>query len=219
MLLVRAQAVRLHKVEKMAAAGQLAASMAHEINNPLSSVTNALYLLGRLPELGTSAQSLIDIGSSELARVSRIVKQSLAYYREGVEARSLDLSSIVNESLTIFSEKLKRAGIELKSKNGNGMLLIGFPDELRQVLDNLLLNAAEAMPTGGRLNVSVHPSIDWKMNHQTRKGMRLTIADTGCGIPSELRERIFEPFFTTKSDKATALACGFCRASLRNMTA
>lgn len=202
---VRAQEVRLHKAEKMASAGQLAASMAHEINNPLSSVTNALYLLGHIPDLDISARSLIEIGSTELARVSRIVKQSLSYHREGVEARSLDLSSIVNQSLTIFSEKLKRAGIEVKSKNGNGMLLTGYPDELRQVVDNLLLNAAEAMPTGGRLNVSVHQSIDWKPNHQNRKGMRLTIADTGYGIPRELRKKIFEPFFTTKSDKGNGL--------------
>ena len=202
---VRAQEARLHKAEKMAAAGQLAASMAHEINNPLSSVTNALYLLAHLPNLDAAAQNLVGIGSDELARVSRIVKQSLSYYRPGVEARSLDLSSIVNESLRIFSEKLKRMGIEVKAKNGNSTLLTGFPDELRQVVDNLLLNAAEAMPTGGRLNVSVHPSIDWKINHHVRKGMRLTIGDTGCGIPSELREKVFEPFFTTKADKGNGL--------------
>lgn len=202
---IRDQEERLRKVEKMAAAGQLAASMAHEINNPLSSVTNSLYLLGKHPNLDESARFFVTTAATELARVSRIVKQSLSYYRVGTTPRDLDLGEIVNESLKIFSEKIQKAGIELKPKIHSGTLLVGYPDELRQVIDNLLLNALEAMPLGGGLSISVHDSFDWKHDRKQRDGVRLTIADTGCGIPKEHRWRIFEPFFTTKTEKGTGL--------------
>lgn len=202
---VRDQEERLLKVEKLAAAGQLAASMAHEINNPLSSVTNSLYLLEKHANLDESARFFVTTAATELARVSRIVKQSLSYYRIGTTPRDVDLGQIVNESLQIFSEKIQKAGVELKPKIHNGTVLLGFPDELRQVIDNLLLNALEAMPRGGRLNISVHESFEWKNHGRYRNGVRFTIADTGCGIPKEHRWRIFEPFFTTKAEKGTGL--------------
>jgi two-component system, chemotaxis family, CheB/CheR fusion protein len=203
---VREQEDRLRKIEKMAAAGQLASSIAHEVNNPLSSVTNSLYLLENHANLDESARFYVSIASTELARVSRIVKQSLSYYRAGTVPGDVDLDAIVNESLNIFSEKLKRTGIELKPKVDSGAALVGFPDELRQVVDNLLLNALEAMPGGGRLSISVHESYDWTRNdHKHRKGVRLTIADTGCGIPKDILAQVFEPFFTTKTEKGTGL--------------
>jgi PAS domain S-box-containing protein len=202
---VRDQEERLRKSEKMAAAGQLAATMAHEINNPLSSVTGVLYLLGNQEtKLDESVNTLITLASSELARVSRIVKQSLSYHREGAKPRELDLGGIVNESLKIFSEQFQKAHIELKQKIQSTMLL-GFPDELRQVIDNLLRNALEAMPSGGALNISVRVSFDWTRCVNRRKGARLTIADSGCGVPKEYRARILEPFFTTKTEKGNGL--------------
>src|ERR1700694_3602066 len=168
---IREQEDHLRKTEKMVAAGQLAASMAHEINNPLASVTNALYLLETHTELNESVRFLVNTASTELARVSRIVRQSLSYYRVGTIARDLDLGGIVNESLQIFKEKFQRAGIELRPRIHEGALLIGFPDELRQVIDNLLFNALEAMPRGGRLSIAVHQSFDWthQHNHDYRK--------------------------------------------------
>lgn len=199
------QQERLYKVEKMAAAGQLAAAMAHEINNPLSSVTNALYLLQKHANLDESARVFATTAATELARVSRIVKQSLSYYRVGSTPVDLDLGKIVNESLQIFREKIQKAGVELKPKVATGSVLVGFPDELRQVIDNLLLNALEAMPSGGCLSISVHLSFDWKRRANQRSGVRLTIADTGYGIPKQLRLKVFEPFFTTKAEKGTGL--------------
>lgn len=201
---VRDQEERLRKTEKMAAAGQLAASMAHEINNPLSSVMNALYLLQRQANLDESSRVFVTTAATELDRVSRIVKQSLSYYRVGTTPRDLDLGRIVNESLQIFSDKFTVARVELKQKIQPGSVLLGFQDELRQVIDNLLLNALESMPSGGgRLGVAVHNSFEWTHTH--RKGVRLTIADTGCGIPKENHWRIFEPFFSTKAEKGTGL--------------
>jgi signal transduction histidine kinase len=198
----RKQQERLHKVEKMAAAGELASSLAHEINNPLSSVTNALYLLENHAHLDKSARTFVTLAVTELARVSRIVKQSLSYYHVGETPLDVDLGVIVDELLQIFSGKFQRSGIELKWKVRKGSVLVGYADELRQVIHNLLLNAVEAMPDGGSLSISVHESVDW-IHHRRkgdRKGVRLTIADSGYGIPKGDRSKIFEPFFTTTPD-------------------
>jgi signal transduction histidine kinase len=194
---------RLRKIEKLAAAGQLAGSMAHEINNPLSSITNALYLLQRHGGLDESALSLVQTAATELERVSRIVRQSLSYYRVGIQPKRFALATLVHESVQIFSSKIKQAGIGLRHQLQNETSLLGFADEIRQVVDNLLLNALEATPVGGRLSISVHHSLNWK--HRRHKGVRLTIGDSGCGIPKSTRERVFEPFFTTKAEKGTGL--------------
>jgi PAS domain S-box-containing protein len=194
---------RLRKTEKLAAAGQLAASLAHEINNPLSSVTNALYLLKTTGELSGGAKSLVDIASSELARMARIVKQSLSYYRRAVAPTDVDIATTVAESLQVFSAKLERLGIAVQPNLIKGYVVSGFADEIRQIIDNLLLNAIEAMPDGGRLRVEVRPSRDWKQG--SRQGIRFVVADTGSGIPKNIASRIFEPFFTTKEEKGTGL--------------
>ncbi|HKT68807.1 MAG TPA: ATP-binding protein [Terriglobales bacterium] len=199
----RAQEERLRKTEKIAAAGQLAASLAHEINNPLMSVTNAFYLLNQSPNLNADDKNLLRTAASELARVSRIVQQSLSYHRAGTVAQELDLSALVEESLNIFSDRFKRAGVQLSKKIMPGALITAFGGEVRQAVDNLLLNALEATPAEGRVAISVRPSHNWSdHNHQ---GVRLTIGDTGCGIPREHLSRIFEPFFSTKQERGTGL--------------
>ena len=194
---------RLRKTEKLAAAGQLAASLAHEINNPLSSITNALYLLKHHSGLDPKAQHFVNIASTELARMSRIVKQSLSYYRSRVLPKDVDIAAAVDESLEVFSGKTDRGGIRVTRKIAAAEPVLGFPDEVRQVIDNLLLNAVEAMPRGGHLAISVRPSRNWK--DPSVHGVRLTIADSGSGIPKGILPRIFEPFFTTKPEKGTGL--------------
>jgi signal transduction histidine kinase len=194
---------QLAEVEKLAAAGQLAASLAHEINNPLSAVTNALYLLQTSSNLDKESRSLTDLAANELERVARIVRQSLAYYRVGASAAEVDLGASVEESLQIFGERFQRAGVHVRKKIIPRTLMVGYPHEIRQVVDNLLLNALEATPSGGRLGVAVHWSRDWK--NASQGGVRLTIADNGQGIPSDQLARIYEPFFTTKAERGTGL--------------
>ncbi len=199
---LREQEEKLRRIEKLAAAGQLAAALAHEINNPLTSVTNCLYLLERNRDLSQEAKGLATTAASELGRVTRIVRQSLSYYHVGTVPEDLDLSAIAEESLQVFSDKLQRAGIKVVKRLIPGAKISGFAEELRQVIDNLLLNAVEASSSGGRLVVSVRLSRDWK---DGKRGVRLTIGDTGCGIAKENLSQIFEPFFTTKPEKGTGL--------------
>ncbi len=194
---------QLKKVEKLAAAGQLAASLAHEINNPLSTITNALYLLKIRSDLDDGAADLVKVAASELERVASIVRQGLAYYRVGTAPKELDLSARLEESLQIYGEKFQRSAIEVRKKITSRTLMMGFPDEIRQVIDNLLLNALEATPSGRRLAVCVRWSRDWKKPEQG--GVRLTIADSGQGVPKEQLAKIFEPFFTTKAERGTGL--------------
>ena len=196
---------RLFRVEKLASAGRLAASLAHEINNPLASIVNILYLLETNPNLDKAVREYVTTAASELDRVSLIVKQSLSYYRVDTVPVSLILGQITRESLEIYGEKLQQAGIKVKQDIRSESTLLGFPNELRQVIDNLLLNSLQAMPKGGRLTVSVRDASEWGRNGIARKGLRITVADTGCGIPKEIRQRIFEPFFTTKSGKGSGL--------------
>lgn len=193
---------RLAKVERLAAAGQLAASLAHEINNPLSATMNCLYLLQNGNTDGQKARSLLDTASNELARVGRIVNQSLSYYRAGSVAQEIDMARVVRDSLQIFDEKFRHAGIQVTLKVGTVPMISGYPDEMRQVIDNLLLNAVEAMPKGGALAVALR---SWPLWFSGTSGVRLTIADNGCGMTSTVQNKIFEPFFTTKAEKGTGL--------------
>ncbi len=201
---IRFQEERLRKVEKLAAAGQLAASLAHEINNPLAAVMNALYILENYSGLPAETNALVHTATSELARVSRIVKQSLSYYRVDRSPKEIDLAQILEESLRIFEEKFRKAELQVRARIQPPITILGFGDEIRQAIDNLLLNAVEATPKGGRLTVSLRWSRDRK--NESQPGVaRLTIADTGSGISREQRSRLFEPFFTTKAEKGNGL--------------
>ena len=193
---------QLRRMEKLAAAGQLAASLAHEINNPLSSVINALYLLKRQPTLDERSTFLVTTANSELQRVARIVRQSLSYYRQVEAQQQVDLVVLVEQSLQIFKDKFRHADIQCIIRLSPVASIFGLPDEIRQVLDNLLLNSIEAMSNGGRLIVSLHPSRNWRSN---QRGVRLTLADTGHGISRANLDKAFEPFFTTKGEKGTGL--------------
>lgn len=202
--IIRMQEERLRRVERLAAAGQLAASLAHEINNPLEAVTNTLYILQNFSGLSAEATAVVNTAANEIARVSRIVKQSLSYYRVGKVPKETNLAQILEESLGIFKEKFQKAALQVSTRIRPETVVFGFSDEIRQAIDNLLLNAIEATPRGGRLVVRLRRSTD----HQDRKQpgvARLTIADTGSGISADQLSRLFEPFFTTKAEKGNGL--------------
>jgi PAS domain S-box-containing protein len=192
----------LRKAEKLAAMGRVAGIIAHEINNPLEAIRNAFYLLQHHPSLDDSARVYTRIADEELTRVAHITRQTLSFYRESKEAVPVSIAEILDDILSLQSRLLQRNEIVLeKAYSGDG-LVIGFPGELKQVFLNLIGNAVQAMPEGGRLRIRVSEAVE---KGQQREGVRVVICDTGSGIRPEDAKQLFEPFFTTKSTKGTGL--------------
>jgi signal transduction histidine kinase len=192
----------LRKAEKLAAMGRVAGIIAHEINNPLEAIRNAFYLLQHHPTLDDAARTYTRIADEELTRVAHITRQTLSFYRESKEAVPVSISEILNDILALQARLLERNGIILEREyDGDGPVL-GFPGELKQVFLNLIGNAIQAMPEGGRLRIRVAEAVE---RGQQREGVRVFICDTGSGIRPEDAKQLFEPFFTTKSTKGTGL--------------
>ncbi len=194
----------LRETEKLAVTGRLSASIAHEINNPLEAVTNLVYLLRHHGNLRPEAMDWADAAQHELARVSEIAQQTLRFYRQSTRREQTSLPELLNAVLALYQGRVSTLGIRLDRRfRGEGQLFC-FAGELRQLFANLIGNALDAMqPGGGRLVLSVRPSRCWA--EPASQGMRVTVADTGCGMSAEVRRRIFEPFYTTKEATGTGL--------------
>jgi two-component system, NtrC family, sensor kinase len=192
----------LRKAEKLAAMGRVAGIIAHEINNPLDAIMNAFYLLRNHSSLDEDARKYTTIAEEELARVVHITRQSLSFYRESKEAVRVLITEILNDILSLQSRLLQRNGIVLEKDYRSDGPVLGFPGEFKQVFLNLIGNAIQAMPEGGRLRVRVSEGLE---QGRQRHGIRVLICDTGSGIRPEDAKQLFEPFFTTKSTKGTGL--------------
>jgi PAS domain S-box-containing protein len=192
----------LRKAERLAAMGRVAGIIAHEINNPLEAITNAFYLLRDHKSLDDEARMLAGMAEEELLRVAHITRQTLSFYRESQQAVLVPVARVVDEVLELQSRRLRLDGITLDKRYRSTGSILGFPSELKQVFLNLIGNAIQAMPAGGRLRVSV---ADSNGNGLGRRGVRVSVCDTGGGIRPEDAKRLFEPFFTTKSTKGTGL--------------
>ena len=192
----------LRKAERLAAMGRVAGIIAHEINNPLEAITNAFYLLREHKSLDEEARYLAKMAEEELGRVAHITRQTLSFYRESQQATAFSVAGVLDDVLELQSRKLRMSGIVLDKKYATQGAIIGFPSELKQVFLNLVGNAIQAMPDGGRLRVRVSESNGHR--HKAR-GVRVTVCDTGTGISPADAKRLFEPFFTTKDTKGTGL--------------
>lgn len=193
----------LRRSEKLAVTGRLAASIAHEINNPLESVTNLLYLARTEPSPDV-VRHYITLADQELARVTEITKNTLRFYREPSHPATVDMVKVLDSVLSLYSSRLNAAGIHVsRQMRSPSVLFTASLGELRQVIANIIGNALDAMRTGGRLSVRISTEQrSWRAN---RNMARLTIADNGSGIPHQLITRIFEPFVTTKGETGTGL--------------
>jgi PAS domain S-box-containing protein len=191
------EAVR--RSEKLATAGRLAASIAHEINNPLEAVLNLLYLARNDPR---KAEQYLSMAEQEVGRVARLAQQTLGFVRDTSSPGWMDPAAIMDEILELYSRKLEDKKIRVTRRYRGGSQISGYSGELRQLLANLLVNAVDAMAEGGSLQVRVTAGQQWS---DGRVGIRLTVADNGSGIPRESLRRIFEPFYTTKEDAGTGL--------------
>jgi PAS domain S-box-containing protein len=198
----RAEAL-LRNTERMAAMGRLAATIAHEINNPLESVTNVFYLLSRHSTLDKVSQTYLSVAEEELKRISHIVKQTLGFYRETEHPIQVELSKVLDSVFALYEHRGAKLGIELSRKYDLDAVVEGYPGELRQIFSNLVVNALEAVGEDGRVIIHAYPSRDWAGGG--RKGVRISVADNGPGIAPNSRGHLFEPFFTTKGERGTGL--------------
>jgi len=190
----------LRQTEKLAATGRLAASIAHEINNPLEAVTNLVYLARRQPQ---NVEKYLQLADHELDRIAQITKNTLGFYRDSTSPTSVNISEVLQEVLALYARKLQFKRISLEYAPGDGIEIFGFPGELRQVFANLVANAIEALPENGTLKIRVSKSRTRSDNG--REGVRITFLDNGSGISAADRKKIFEPFYTTKKDVGTGL--------------
>jgi PAS domain S-box-containing protein len=198
----------LRRNERLAAMGKLAGIVAHEINNPLEAITNAFYLLRHHHSLDEEARYYAQIAEQELGRVSHITKQTLSFYRESQKAVTVSLAELLDDVLELQQRPIQSARITLQRDYKSNGTVHGFPSELKQVFMNLISNAIQAMPEGGRMRVRLTETAGWRGRPA---GVRIFISDTGTGITAENAKRLFEPFFTTKSAKGTGLGLWISR--------
>jgi PAS domain S-box-containing protein len=192
----------LMRAEKLAAAGRLAASVAHEVNNPLEGLTNLIYIAHRSDDLN-EIRRLLSQAESELGRIAQITRQSLGFYRERSSPAPFKPATIVREVTDFYASRAANIGVSLVVNAKTEREVLGSAGELRQILSNLLANSLDACASGATIRVEANSAIDPR--NTERPGVRITVADTGFGIPPEHLESIFEPFFTTKKDTGTGL--------------
>lgn len=182
--------------EKLAIAGKMSASIAHEINNPLEAVTNLLYLL-EYEEQAEEARVYLTEAQREVKRISEITSHTLNFYRQSAEPELTSIPQLFDSCFTLFRKRLNDRGIATEKRWPCDLPMVMCQSgEIRQVLANLMGNAIDAMPNGGKLLLS----IELKKDH-----LEIIVADSGPGIPSELQKKILEPFFTTKGPRGTGL--------------
>lgn len=191
----------LRRTEKLAVAGRLAASIAHEINNPLAAVTNCLYLVANT-ELTDDGRSFLEIAQKELDRVAQITVQTLRFHRQSSRPVQSDIRELAETVLTLFESRLRRQEITVQRDFGEVQPLLAFEGEIRQVIVNLLGNAIDASSSHGHLTIRTRQI---RVPHRQCEGIVLTVADKGSGIPDGALQRLFEPFFSTKGITGTGL--------------
>jgi PAS domain S-box-containing protein len=190
----------IRKTEKIAAAARLAATVAHEINNPLEAVSNLIYLAQARNGMPMAALEDLKMAEDELARVSHVTRQTLGFYRESTFPDKVEVSALVDSVLKLYANKISNKNITVERSFTPCPPLQGWAGELRQVVSNLISNAIDAMSTEGTLKIRV--SCDNGVNGEK---VELRVEDDGPGIAPEHAERIFEPFFTTKKEVGTGL--------------
>jgi PAS domain S-box-containing protein len=196
----------LRTTERLAAVGRLAATVAHEINNPLEAVTNLVYL-AKSVAVRHDVQEYLRTAEEELERVAQLTKQTLGFYRETKGVTTVHVGGTVESFISVFAPRARNKGISIQTEITNDAPIQAVPGEIRQLIGNLVNNSIDAVDTNGKIMIRVA-----SVRHRGESGIRLTVCDNGVGIAKELRGRIFEPFFTTKRDVGTGLGLWVCKS-------
>jgi PAS domain S-box-containing protein len=202
----------LRRNEKLAAAGRLASSIAHEINNPLEAVTNLIYLANTTTHQAETRQYL-GMAQQELARVANIVTQTLRFHRQSTHSRETSMSEVLDSVITLLQGKIRNCGIQIVQQYRTAAKVRAFEADLRQVFVNLVSNALDASHRGAKIILRVRDGRDPLSGEE---GVRVLVADTGGGMSKETKDHIFEPFFTTKGGTGTGLGLWVSAEILRN---
>lgn len=192
----------LLRSEKLAAVGRMAASVSHEINNPLAALTNLLYLIQGDGSLAPGTRNYVEMAQSELLRISQITTQTLRFFRQSTNPARVDIGSILDSVVALYARRFRAGEVALKRQYASAQPVLIFDGELRQIAANLVANALDAVDPGGLIVLRVRHATDWPT---ARKGILLTVADSGRGMSRETIERIYDPFFSTKLDTGTGL--------------
>jgi PAS domain S-box-containing protein len=196
----------LRRTEKLATAARLAATVSHEINNPLEAIGNLIFLARTNPEAPGKVVEHLRIAEQELARVSHIARQTLGFYRESTSPASVHIPTIIESVLALYANKLLTKQIKTQLALEDCPPITGLAGEIQQLISNIISNAIDAVPAKGTLKIEVSP-----MATGNAKSIRFKVEDDGPGITAENLQRIFEPFFTTKKDVGTGLGLWVCK--------
>ena len=188
--------------DKMAAVGRLAASISHEINNPLEAVTNLLYLIEQDTALSQESREYVRLAESELARVSQIASQTLRFHRHSLGPVTVQPRQLIDPVVALYQGRLKHSRIDVQVDVRDATPVMCFENDVRQILNNLLGNAIDAMPKGGIIRFRSHAACCARSG---RHGVRISIADNGHGMTPQTVKHIFEPFYTTKGASGSGL--------------
>ncbi len=193
----------LRRSEKLAVTGRLAASIAHEINNPLEAITNLLFLLRCSNDLPDAAKQYVTMADNEVRRIAEITQQTLRFYRQPTQPARVAAQELFESVVNLYQSRVHAIDLHVERQYEPGLTLFCFAGEIRQVFANLVANAIDASGAGGRLVLRTRRSRDWR--NPAQNGVRFTVADTGAGMEPDVREHIFEAFFTTKEATGTGL--------------
>jgi len=203
----------LRTSERLASVGRLAATVAHEINNPLESVVNLIYLARNSNDFN-EARRFLDLAEEELDRVSQLTRQTLNLYREPRGVTNIRIGALVKSLLSVFASRARNKRIGIRTEIDDNLELFAVPAEVRQVVANLVSNGMDAIDSGGEVRIRVSAAARWKDGRQP--GVRIAVADSGCGISPSSLPRLFEPFFTTKTGTGTGLGLWVCKSIVDN---
>ncbi len=201
---------RMLEMEKFAAAGRLAGTIAHEVNNPMEAIKNCIFLL--TDQIRPEAAPVYDILKGETERVARIVRQMLGLYRNTDQVGNFDVNSVVEDTLLLFTRQLERAGVRVEKALAILPPALGSADQIRQVLSNLVVNAKDSMTKGGVLHVRTR----LVRRGQLQPSINVSVADSGCGIAKHMVNTMFEPFVTTKGERGTGLGLWIVKGIVEN---